>query len=94
MHNKQTINEAAPETLENCPRWQDVRPQRLRLARLLSKACDGLDDQLDNQTGLALTIPEYLKLLQMALEFEDEAEDSAPTNLTVTWVYRDPITEN
>jgi hypothetical protein len=79
-----------PESCDECPRWQNVKQQRLRLAKLLHKACEGLESQLNASESLELKIPDYLKLLEFEKNFEDQTEQAAPKEIRVVWVDRDP----
>jgi hypothetical protein len=77
--------------LEQGPPGLEIKQQRLRLARLLRSACDGLEARLNPESNdpLKLTMADYLKLLQFAREIEKEIDEEAPKEIQVTWV--DPV---
>jgi hypothetical protein len=75
---------------EDCPNWADLKQQRLRMARLLKRAGDGLENRL-NDAKLQLTVGDYLKLMQFAKEVEKETDEEGPRELKVTWV--DPLSK-
>lgn len=70
---------------EDCPNWADLKQQRLRMARLLKKAGDGLENRLSDPK-LQLTVGDYLKLMQFAKEIEKETDEEGPREIKVTWV--------
>ena len=84
MVNEQTIEKAAPESCDNCPRWRELKEERVRLAQLISKARQGFEARLQDN-DLKLTLADYLKLIQM----EKEIDDGEPREIKVTWV--DPL---
>ena len=84
MVNEQTTEKAAPESCDNCPRWRELKEERVRLAQLISKAIQGFEARLQDN-DLKLTLADYLKLIQM----EKEIDDGEPREIKVTWV--DPL---
>jgi hypothetical protein len=56
-----------------------------RIAELVNTAIGGLEKRL-NEKKEALTIQDYLKVMQLQKELEDEQ----PTEVTVTWVEPEP----
>jgi hypothetical protein len=94
MHKKQIDEEqeelVAEDPCEDCPHWADLKQQRLRMARLLKKAGDGLEQRLTD-AKLQLTVGDYLKLMQFAREIEKETDEEGPREIKVTWV--DPLSK-
>ena len=84
MRKRETTKDAAPESCDNCPRWLELKQERVRIAQLISKARQGLEQRI-GQNDLKLTWADYLKLIQM----EKEIEDDMPREIKVTWV--DPL---
>ena len=84
MVNEQKTEKAAPESCDNCPRWRELKEERVRLAQLISKARQGFEARLQDN-DLKLTLADYLKLIQM----EKEIDDGEPREIKVTWV--DPL---
>jgi hypothetical protein len=70
----------APTTCEGCERWGAVK-RRIRISELLAKAMKTLESRIKG-TELKPTVGDYLKLLQMEQEFEQET----PKEIKVTWV--------
>ncbi len=70
----------APKTCEGCDRWHEVK-RRIRISELLGKAMKTLEEKIAN-SELKPTVGDYLKLLQLEQEFEQEA----PKEIKVTWV--------
>jgi hypothetical protein len=84
MLNENETKKAAPETCDDCPRWRELKEERVRLAQLISKAREGFEARLQDK-DLKLTLADYLKLIQM----EKEIDDGEPREIKVTWV--DPL---
>jgi hypothetical protein len=84
--NKQKTIEGAPDSCENCPNWVGIKQQRLRLARLLQSASEGLEKRLENSEKPNPSVSDYLKLLQYAREIEKETEEERPREIQVTWI--------
>lgn len=84
MRKEETTKTATPESCDNCPRWLELKQERVRIAQLISKARQGFEERLGNN-DLKLTWADYLKLIQM----EKEIEDDMPREIKVTWV--DPL---
>ena len=70
----------APTTCEGCERWGAVK-RRIRISELLAKAMRTLESKI-KEKELKPTVGDYLKLLQMEQEFEQET----PKEIKVTWV--------
>jgi len=73
-----------------CPYGQGGTSPKHRLARLLHKACQGLETQLDETDKLELKLQDYLKLLEFERNFENESNQAGPKEVKVIWVDRDP----
>ena len=73
-----------PESCDNCPRWLELKEERVRLAQLISKARQGFEARLQEK-DLKLTLADYLRLIQM----EKEIDDGEAREIKVTWV--DPL---
>jgi hypothetical protein len=84
--------EAVLNPCEECPNWVDIRQQRLRLARILTAATDGLEARLKDQSGgLKPSVGDYLKLLELAKEIEKETDEEEAKEVKFTWV--DPVSK-
>jgi len=70
----------APTTCEGCKRWNLVK-RRIRISELLAEAMKTLEARIASKE-LKPTVADYLKLLQMEQEFEQET----PKEIKVTWV--------
>jgi len=77
-----------PDPCENCPNWQDLKQQRLRLARVMRRAAEKMEDLWGGDKAPQLNVGDYLKLMQYAKEIEKETDEEGPRELTVTWVDR------
>jgi hypothetical protein len=72
--------------------WPDIKQQRMRLAKLLRAACDGLEDRLAANETIKPSLGDYLRLMQVAWEIEKETDDDeGPKEIKVTWV--DPLSK-
>jgi hypothetical protein len=76
--------ERISRTCEECSNWKDVK-QRIKIAKLLDSLIGGIETRIKDKE-LKPTMAEYLKLLQM----EQEIEQESPKEIKVTWV--DPAT--
>lgn len=74
---------------EYCPYGREATSPKHRLAKLLHKACEELENQL-KEGKLALKLQDYLKLLEFQRDFETESEQAGPKEVKVVWVDRDP----
>ena len=72
--------EKTSRTCEECSRWKDVK-QRIKIANLLDSVIGGIETRIKAK-DLKPTMAEYLKLLQM----EQELEQESPKEIKVTWV--------
>ena len=77
----------APESCRQCPRWKEVKRQ-MALAGVLTKAVQVFEEKLTD-IDFHPTVSEFLKLVQMEQEFENEL--NPPEEIRVTWV--EPTTE-
>jgi hypothetical protein len=85
-------DEAVRNPCEECPNWVDIKQERLRLARILTAATDGLEARLrETNGGLKPSVGDYLKLLELAKEIEKETDDEEPKEVKFTWV--DPVSK-
>jgi len=66
---------------KQCSKWEAIR-EHVRVTELLDKAIASYDEKLKDH-DFKPTIAEYLKLLQLEKELEDELQD---TEVQVTWV--------
>jgi hypothetical protein len=69
------------DSCEGCRRWKDVK-NKMRIAELLGKAAESFKGR---ESEFKPTLAEYLKLVQMEKEFEEEET----REITVTWVEPD-----
>ena len=72
--------ERTSRTCEECSSWKDIK-QRIKIANLLESVIGGIEKRIEEK-DLKPTMAEYLKLLQMEQEFEQES----PKEIKVTWV--------
>jgi len=84
MLNGKTKEKAAPESCDSCPRWRELKEEKVRLAHLISKAREGFEERLKGN-DLKLTLADYLKIVQL----EKEIDEGEPREIKVTWV--DPV---
>ncbi len=70
----------APQTCEECPHWTEVQ-NKLRVGDVLAQVITKMEQKLTAE-DVKPSVADYLKLLQMAKEFGDDA----PKEITVTWV--------
>jgi len=69
-----------PASCRDCSNWPQVR-ERIRVAELLERIIADLERQM-NEKDFKATTAEYLKLIQLQKEFDqDEAKE-----ITVTWI--------
>jgi hypothetical protein len=61
----------AKTSCEGCRRWKEVK-NKMRIAELLGKAAESFTAAKDGQGEFKPTLAEYLKLVQMAKEFEED----------------------
>ena len=78
------------KTCEQCKRWADVK-KRMRIAEVLASAVKGFQEKLESK-DFKPTVAEYLKLVQMEQEYEQELD--APREIQVTWVEATPSFED
>jgi len=71
---------------KQCSNWETIR-EHVRVSELLDKAIAAYDQKLRDK-DFKPTIAEYLKLLQLEKELEDELQD---TEVLVTWVGPDIV---
>ena len=69
----------ARTSCEGCERWKEVK-DKMRIAELLGKAAK--DYEGEQQMKFKPTLAEYLKLVQLEKEFEEEEVKE----IKVTWV--------
>ena len=70
----------APQPCRECEHWQEIK-QQIRICDLLTNAITGMESRLKSG-DYKPTLGDYLKLLQM----EKEMEEEGPAEITVTWV--------
>ena len=70
----------ASKSCRECEHWQEIK-QQLRISELLASAIQGIEERLKS-SEFKVTLGDYLKLLQL----EKEMEEEAPTEIKVTWV--------
>jgi hypothetical protein len=70
----------ASESCEECSRWKEIK-QRFKIANLLKSVIGGIEKRIEDK-DLKPTVAEYLKLLQM----EQDLDQESPKEITVTWV--------
>ncbi|MBZ5579450.1 MAG: hypothetical protein LAP40_23065 [Acidobacteriia bacterium] len=70
----------APPSCRNCERWPEIK-NKIHIWELLTTAIEGLGERV-KANDLKLTLGDYLKLLQL----EKEMEEQGPKEIRVTWV--------
>jgi hypothetical protein len=80
MSKTESKTDRKPDCKE-CSYWEAIR-EHVRVTELLDKAIVSYDEKLKDK-DFKPTIAEYLKLLQLEKELEDEIQD---TEVHVTWV--------
>ena len=80
MAKKTNKTKPAMKSCSECSEWQEMR-KKLRISELLAKAIKGFEARL-NDADFKLTLSDYLKLIQM----EQELDDEGPKEIKVTWV--------
>ena len=70
----------APKECKECPRWVEIR-EKFRLSKLLEKMLNAIEKKIE-QEDLKPTIGDYLKLMQM----EQEVEQETAKEIKITWV--------
>jgi hypothetical protein len=75
----------ASESCEECDRWKEIR-QRFNIANLLSGLMGNFEARIEAKE-LKPTVAEYLKLMQI----EQEIEQESPKEIKVTWVEPETI---
>jgi hypothetical protein len=70
----------APKNCQGCSHWKEAR-QKLRINESIEKTIAEMEKRLRGGE-LKPTLGDYLKLLQIGKEFEDDA----PKEIRVTWV--------
>lgn len=73
-------DQQAPKPCKGCAHWKEVK-RRVRIAEMLKQAIGAIETRLENKE-LKPTMGDYLKLLQMEQDFEEEG----PREIKVTWV--------
>lgn len=76
------------KSCKGCSRWKEVRRQ-MGIAGILEKAVTKIEKRLGDPE-FDPSVSEYLKLLQMEQEYEQEL--NPPEEIRVTWV--EPTTES
>jgi hypothetical protein len=78
----------APKSCRDCENWPQVR-ERVRVGELLERIVADIEQQIKEEKFKATTA-EYLKLIQLQKEFDqDEAKE-----ITVTWINPSERREN
>jgi hypothetical protein len=80
MNTKVNQREKAPKDCEKCSRWREIR-QKLRISESLAKIIGAIEKRLGSDE-FKPTLGDYIKLLQMEKEFEQDQ----PKEITVKWV--------
>ncbi len=78
--------ENTSRTCEGCEIWKDVK-QRIKVGRLLDNVIKVVETKFAEK-DYKPTMAEYLKLLQM----EQEIEQETPKEIKVTWVEPETLT--
>jgi hypothetical protein len=72
--------ERASKACAECSNWKEVK-QRVKVGELLASVIAGIEARI-KEKDLKPTMAEYLKLLQM----EQELNEEGPKEIKVTWV--------
>ena len=75
-----TRKKQAPKNCQECSRWKEVK-HKLRISESLAKTIAEIENRMSSKE-FKPTLGDYLKLLQMEKEFEEET----PKEIRVTWV--------
>ncbi len=70
----------APQSCRECERWPEIK-SKLHISELLTRAIEDLGERVKAK-DFKLTLGDYLKLVQL----EKELEEEAPKEIKVTWV--------
>ncbi|HUI56709.1 MAG TPA: hypothetical protein VLY04_17160 [Bryobacteraceae bacterium] len=81
MDMTETELEAPPKNCKDCKNWAEIK-ERFRISTLLNTAIEHFESKLTAK-DFKPTIAEFLKLLQMEKELEDQGSDK---EIQVTWV--------
>ena len=82
MKSKVSSGGKAPKSCQECIHWKEVK-DKVRIAEILAKAIEGIEKRLKAEDFKA-TVGDYLKLVQMEKELEQQAEETK--EIKVTWV--------
>jgi hypothetical protein len=77
---EEMANKGAKKTCEGCSRWKEVK-SKMRIATLLGEAAESFAAESEGER-FRPTLAEYLKLIQLEKEFEEEEVKE----IKVTWV--------
>ena len=79
-------NKKAPKRPDcrSCSRWKEIR-QKVRTSELVTKVIEGVEDRLKDKEMKA-TIGDYIRLLQLEKELDQELDNSSAKEIKVTWV--------
>jgi hypothetical protein len=77
---KVKAEEKAPKECRRCPRWKEIK-EKIRVSDLLSKAITSFEERIQAK-DFKPTIAEYLKLVQL----EQESEQEEAKEIKVTWI--------
>ncbi|MGA2267708.1 MAG: hypothetical protein ABSH44_04475 [Bryobacteraceae bacterium] len=80
MKTTKTQTKKAPKTCRECSHWNEIK-ERIRISDLLAKAIAGIESRLTAK-DFKPTMGDYLKLLQI----EKELEQEEAKEIKVTWV--------
>ena len=87
METTEKQEDKAPKACRECSRWNEMK-ERIRISILLEKAITGIEDRLTAK-DFKPTMGDYLKLLQI----EKELEQEETKEIKVTWV-EPPVTSD
>jgi hypothetical protein len=77
----------APKDCKKCPRWKEIK-EKIRVSNLLGKVIQKFEQRVTEQ-DFKPTIAEYLKLVQL----EQEAEQEDAKEIKVTWIDPKPTSD-
>jgi len=77
---REKAEQKAPKECRKCPRWKEVK-EKIRTSELLGKVITVFENRVKDP-DFKPTVAEYLKLVQL----EQEAEQENAKEIKVTWI--------
>ena len=80
MSTNVNAEEKAPKSCRDCSKWKEMK-EKIRVSELLTKAIEKFEVRL-GESEFKPTVAEFLKLVQLEQEFEQETAKE----IKVTWI--------